>query len=94
MIYWEFGPNSPVNEASLSLAQAVSLICAYKLEDDDGSSFGGYKDWASYKMNIPSLTIEIGTRAAPLPENEFYNIWLRNRDVFSAIAKWVTDNRD
>lgn len=94
MIYWEFGPNSPVNEASLSLAQAVSLISAYKLENDDGSSFGGYKDWASYKMNIPSLTIEIGTRAAPLPENEFYCIWLRNRDVLSAIAKWVTDNGD
>ncbi|HWS30390.1 MAG TPA: M14 family zinc carboxypeptidase [Clostridia bacterium] len=94
MIYWEFGPNSPVNEASLSLAEAVAAVSAYKLEDDDGSSFGGYKDWASYKMNIPSLTIEIGTRAAPLPENEFYTIWLRNRNVLTAVAKWVMENGD
>jgi g-D-glutamyl-meso-diaminopimelate peptidase len=94
MIYWEFGPNSPVNEASLSLGESVAAVSAYKLEDDDGSSFGGYKDWASYKMNIPSLTIEIGTRTAPLPENEFYSIWLRNRDVLTAVAKWVTENGD
>lgn len=92
MIYWEFGANSPVNEASLSLAEAIGAVSAYKLENDDGTSFGGYKDWASYKLNIPSLTIEIGTRAAPLPENEFYNVWLRNRDVFSATAQWVIEN--
>ncbi|MEN6469888.1 MAG: M14 family zinc carboxypeptidase [Clostridiaceae bacterium] len=92
MIYWEFGPNSPVNEASLSLGRAVAGVSAYKMENDDGSSFGGYKDWASYKMNIPSITIEIGTRAAPLPGTDFYNIWLRNRDVLTAIAKWVTEN--
>jgi g-D-glutamyl-meso-diaminopimelate peptidase len=92
MIYWEFGPNSPVNEASYSLAEAVAAISAYKLEDDDGSSFGGYKDWASYKMNIPSITIEIGTRAAPLLENEFYNVWLRNRELLITVAEWVETN--
>ena len=39
--------------------------------------------------SVESLTIEIGTRSAPLPEIDFYNIWLRNRFVFKTVAEWV-----
>jgi len=89
LIYWEFGPNSPVNEASKSLAEAVSAVTEYPIFGDDGTSFGGYKDWAISVMGIPSLTVEIGTRSCPLPLLEFDTIWERNREVLPAVAKWV-----
>lgn len=89
MIFHQFGINSPANEASSRLAAIIAEISAYTLEIDDGTSAGGYKDWAISQLSIPSLTIEIGTRAAPAPETDFYNTWLRNRYVFKAVSEWV-----
>ncbi|MCI6967523.1 SH3 domain-containing protein [bacterium] len=89
MIYWQFGPATEADKAAHALAEVIGELAGYSVEFDDGTSFGGYKDWASSKCGIPSLTIEIGTRSAPLPETDFYNIWVRNRFVFKAVAEWV-----
>ena len=88
-IYWEFGEDAAVNAASLRLAEAIKAVSAYEPIGDSGDSYGGYKDWAMLKRQIPSVTIEIGTRTAPLLEVEFSNVWFRNRDVLSAVANWV-----
>ena len=64
-------------------------MSAYEPLGDSGGSFGGYKDWAMLKRGIPSVTVEVGTRALPLTEAEFSNMWFRNRDVFPAVAAWV-----
>ncbi len=88
-IYWEFGEDAAVNAASLHLAESIKAVSAYEPIGDSGDSFGGYKDWAVLKRQIPSVTIEIGTRTAPLLEVEFSNIWFRNRDVLPAVAQWV-----
>ena len=89
VIFWEFGENAQVNRASQSLAEAVRSLTAYPLEGDDGTSFGGYKDWANQSMGVPSITIEIGSRSCPLPEEEFSMIWLRNQDVLLAAGQWL-----
>ncbi len=89
-IYYEFGDNSPVNEAGFSLAKAVKEITGYKLVEDDGTSFGGYKDWAIEKMHIPSLTIEVGSTSTPLPEHEFLKIFNSNKDLPFILANWVS----
>lgn len=88
-IYWEFGDNAAVNAASLSLAEAIKAVSAYEPIGSSNNSFGGYKDWAMLKRQIPSVTVEIGTRTAPLLEVEFSNVWFRNRDVLPAVAQWV-----
>jgi g-D-glutamyl-meso-diaminopimelate peptidase len=88
-IYWEFGEDAAVNAASLRLAEAIKAVSAYEPIGNSGDSYGGYKDWAMLKRQIPSVTIEIGTRTAPLLEVEFSNVWFRNRDVLSAVANWV-----
>ena len=90
-IYWEFGKDAEVNAASLHLAEAIKAVSAYEPIGSSGDSFGGYKDWAMLKRQIPSVTIEIGTRTAPLMEAEFSNIWFRNRDVLPAVASWVSE---
>ena len=89
MIYWQFGDATQADRAAYALAKVIGELSGYSIEPDDGTSFGGYKDWASSKCGIPSLTIEIGTRSAPLPETDFYNIWMRNRFVFRTVAEWV-----
>ena len=89
LIYWQFGLNSPVDDKALTLAELIAADAGYTVEPDDGISFGGYKDWASSVAGIPSLTVEIGTRSAPLPEIDFYNIWVRNRNAFEIIEKWA-----
>lgn len=88
-IYWEFGEDATVNAASLHLAEAIKAVSAYEPIGSGGDSFGGYKDWAMLQRGIPSVTIEIGTRTAPLMEAEFSNVWFRNRDVFPAVAAWL-----
>ncbi len=88
-IYYDFGCNAPVNEAGLSLARSINRRTRYKLVPDDGTSFGGYKDWAIQALCIPSLTVEIGVSPAPLPLSEYAAIWRKNRDVPFIVAKWV-----
>ncbi len=80
-IYYDFGNNDAVNKAGLTLARAVARETGYKIVPDDGTSFGGFKDWAIERLNIPSLTIEVGKRRTPLPGYEFFLIWEQNKDV-------------
>ena len=49
----------------------------------------GYKDWAVYKMGIPSITIEVGNENGggiinPVPIEYFDSIWQRNKNVVYA----------
>jgi g-D-glutamyl-meso-diaminopimelate peptidase len=88
-IYWEYGDNAAANSASKRLAQAVSAVTGYPLRGDSGEEGGGFKDWAIDRMGIPSITIEIGTRACPLPFDEFDSVWLRNKDVLNALCRYV-----
>ncbi len=80
-IYYDFGDNDAANKAGYQFARAVALETGYEIVPDDGTSFGGFKDWAIEKLSIPSLTIEIGKRRTPLPGYEFFSIWDKNKDV-------------
>ncbi len=91
MLYWEYGSDQSVLDASRSLARAVRAVTRYPLAGSGGVDAGGYKDWAMEMRSIPSLTIEVGTRECPLPLDEFYSIWERNRDVLPAVALWVLE---
>ena len=53
----------------------------------DKTDPAGYKDWALLKMKIPSVTIEIGKGESPLLENEFPEIWEKNKNVWKNILR-------
>ncbi len=89
LIYWEFGDNEQANERSRDLGRAVHAVTNYTLEPVEDLDSGGLKDWALGTLDIPSLTIEIGTQDCTLPIEEFSSIWLRNRSVLAAIGRWV-----
>jgi len=88
-IYYAFGSNSPTNETGRALGEAICRVTGYPLIPDSGTSFGGYKDWAIEALGIPSLTLELGSRPTPLPEEEFSSLWLRNRQVLFCVAEWL-----
>ena len=44
-------------------------------------SYGNSKEYYTCEVGIPSITIEIGRKAAPGPIEEFSVIWNENKDV-------------
>ena len=80
-IYYDFGDNPEANAAGYRLGRLVAEQTGYRMIPDDGTSFGGFKDWAIERLNIPSLTIEVGKRPTPLPFYEFPSIWRKNKGI-------------
>ncbi|MBR5252396.1 MAG: peptidase, partial [Clostridia bacterium] len=64
-------------------------VTGYLRVGGSGVVGGGYKDWAIDALEIPSLTIEVGSGDSPLEENELYSIFDRNYMVLPAVAKWL-----
>ncbi len=92
--YWEFHQTGTLKEANESLGKSIEGVSGYKSlnhEDSATNGGGGYKDWAIETLQIPSLTIEIGSTACPLHIREFATIWERNKDVWKATAEWVLE---
>lgn len=91
LIYWYYKQSGSVLEESKKFAQAISRTTGYYLDDDyTAIDAAGYKDWAVYKLGVPSITIECGAESGdyvnPVPQYRFNEIWARNKDVVLATA--------
>ncbi|MGN1201892.1 MAG: M14 family zinc carboxypeptidase [Eubacterium sp.] len=100
LIYWYYKQTDAVLEESKFFAQQISDETGYPLDSNyQAVDAAGYKDWAVYKMGIPSLTIEVGNETGqgiinPVPITCFDSIWDRNKDVVYATIynlKYGTD---
>ncbi len=60
VIYYKFKSSEKTIKQSRELAKLVSELTGYKIANQ-GSSSGGYKDYCMQKLNIPSLTLEVGS---------------------------------
>ncbi|MCI5604275.1 MAG: peptidase [Clostridia bacterium] len=90
LIYWYYKQEGNVLEESQSFARRISDETNYSLDSDyTAVDAAGYKDWAVYKMGIPSITIEVGNEKKqgiinPVPIDYFDAIWERNKNVVYA----------
>ena len=90
VIYWYYKQQGAILSESKKFAQRISNETGYYLDADyTALDPAGYKDWAVYKLGIPSLTIETGAEngasiVAPVPISRFNNIWQRNKNVVYA----------
>ena len=90
VIYWYYKQQGAVLEKSKKFAQRISNETGYYLDADyTALDPAGFKDWAVYKLGVPSLTIETGAEngasiVAPVPISRFKNIWQRNKNVVYA----------
>ena len=83
VIYWDFYQQGQLRVQTWEFAKKIGDITGYvPQENTREQSSGGYKDWALVKMEIPSLTIEIGRQESPLPASCFEEIFIENRGVW------------
>lgn len=54
---------------------------------NDKGSIGNLREFVMYKKQLPSITLEIGKSACPLPINEFSDIWIKNKSLVLLEAK-------
>ncbi|HBA97402.1 MAG TPA: hypothetical protein DCZ23_04755 [Lachnospiraceae bacterium] len=52
-----------------------------------GDSTGNLREFVMYKKKLPSITLEIGKSACPLPLSEFNGIWQKNKSLVLLEAK-------
>lgn len=77
---------------SKALAQLVSNVNNYTMIDTTCSSScvsGGFGDWVMMVENTPSVAIEVGKNACPVPQWEFASIWLKNYNMWPVISEYV-----
>ena len=91
LIYWYFKQSGAVLDESKKFASEISHATGYYLDDDyTAVDAAGYKDWAVYKLGVPSITIECGAENGdlvnPVPQSRFNGIWERNKNVVYATA--------
>ena len=92
LIYWYYKQKGDVLAESRRFASLVEEETGYPLDDDYTSvDAAGFKDWAVYRMGIPSVTIEVGAEHGrsivnPVPIGRFTDIWARNKNVVYAAA--------
>jgi len=89
VIYYEYGWKQPVNSLSKSLAKALSELTGYYVLGYNDAEPTGYKDWVIDSLDIPSVTMEIGSGAMPLDDRELYALFARNCDTLAVIAQFV-----
>lgn len=88
VIYWDILGNKVQPESS-ELAHLMSAVTGgYRILPSEGG--GGYKDWIQLGSKpVPSVTLETGKIACPMPLSEYATIWTQNRLTWAYAMEWV-----
>lgn len=82
VIYWCYGQQGTLLQENKEFAEAIASVTGYRMDtENEQPDPAGYKDWALSRKGIPSLTIEVGRGANPLPQEQISAIWQENRMV-------------
>ena len=74
----------PLKKAITDMYELACNITGYASSagySGDSKSVGNLREFVMYKKNLPSITLEIGTKPCPLPVSEFKEIWKKNKDL-------------
>ncbi len=89
VLYWDYGQTGELKQSCETLVNLLHSVTGYEKKDSqtDPQDAAGYGDWVVMVKKIPSVTIEIGTKTAPLASSEFKSIFEKNYQVLAALAK-------
>ena len=77
-IYYQSGGKHPKNADRI--AKYASHLCGYTMGEATGmAAYGGFTDWFVNEFDLPSLTVECGKGANPLPISDLPMIYIRIR---------------
>lgn len=88
VIYWYFAQTGELLEETENFATRISNSTGYEMDADfESLDPAGYKDWAICQMEIPSITIEVGTGENPVSEHQIDEIYERNKEVLNILLE-------
>lgn len=68
---------------SRNIGRIISKMTSYRLARAEGTaSCGGLTDWYVREMGKPSFTLECGKGVNPLPQEKYFEIYTRLRELF------------
>lgn len=82
VIYWYFGETGNYKTKGQYLANVVHQNTGYTISDTwSQTDAAGFKDWAVQKLDIPSVTIELGRGTSPVDESQITQMWTENDGI-------------
>ena len=81
-IYWDFGQKAQSRKRDFLFAKNIADTTGYAIKSTPDSC-GGYKDWCVLHLDIPSITIEVGSDnlTHPIKEEHLKEIYDKNKFV-------------
>ena len=84
-IYWNIGQSGELLDNTAALAIEVSQITGYSCGEQSVMNGLDY-NWMMIDQNTPTVLIETGTVACPLPYSQWQEVWIRNKDLIKHLA--------
>lgn len=82
VIYWYFGETGNYKAKGQHLANVVHQNTGYTISNTwSQTDAAGFKDWAVQKLDIPSVTIELGRGTSPVDESQITQMWTENDGI-------------
>ena len=82
VIYWYFGETGNYKAKGQHLANVVHQNTGYNISNTwSQTDAAGFKDWAVQKLDIPSVTIELGRGTSPVDESQITQMWTENDGI-------------
>lgn len=84
ILYWDFNVSGELYQKQYDLAKKIRSYNHYRMMPKSSSTdaHGGFADWLVYEKKIPSVTIETGSVACPLPHSQYASIYKKNNAMF------------
>lgn len=84
-IYWDLGQKGQLRTKTETLATHCKNITGYKLGEASPCKGLEY-NYMNFECNIPTVCIETGTVACPLPYSQWNKVWKENHMLMVALA--------
>ena len=84
LVYWQYAQPEPLWSANQALAQHISNMTGQYLAGY--SNEAGFSNWCILEKGILSVTVETGTVSAPLPLDQFPELWSEHKYIWPMLA--------
>lgn len=87
VIYWCFENMEPIYDIASSWVNQIIAQTGYSpINDFSTVDPAGYSDWAIYRLQIPSVVIEVASGESPYLADQFQQIWAENQNIWELTA--------
>jgi g-D-glutamyl-meso-diaminopimelate peptidase len=85
ILYWDCGQSGDIRDRTLQLVGAIQAVNGYRAQSEFTQADASYNDWCVLKLGVPSVNVEIGVGACPLPIEQFFGVYEQNLTLWEAL---------